>query len=280
MDRARARGAVSGPPANYLSYGIVGHVDQSPMWAWIEGNQALVEVTLVPSGDEIVARIPCGGGDGQAFYLPLAYGSRVIVGMPGGSGSEPVIHGSVNDATWPFPDGVCGITMVPVAAPQFAFLRTADGHLLAIETGDGGDIMIHSGASVEVKVNAGEQILLGGRTHIGARFTAPPIGAAAGPNGETLSGVQGLAHVPLPHVPLPIEPVALPPFIGPADGIVRAKDPVQSDAATDPVFWTWLLAIHAINAPLLAALPTPILNPPLAIGSAHKGASQHTASDS
>lgn len=249
-DFGRIRGGMQGPPTNFLAYGTVGHVDATPAYARIEAGEILVEVTLQPSGDEIVARLECGaGGDGQGFYMPLCYGSRVIVGMPGGSGSEPVIIGRCSDGAWPFPSKVADVTAsgTPVgptakAAPMIAFLRTQDGHLLAIESGDGGDITIHSGASVRVKVNGGEQILLAGRTHIGRDFTAQPVAATAGPNGEQLPGTQGTAHVPVPNVPTPYASAPLPPLVtAPGEGIVRAKDQVSSDAQVDPAFWTWVI---------------------------------------
>jgi hypothetical protein len=272
---------------NYLAYGMVGHVDLTSSPVRLEGGQVLVEVTLQPSGDEIVARLETGaGGDGQAFYMPLAYGARVIVGMPAGTGSEPVILARCPDGAWPFPTTVAGIATGaapagPTAktAPMYAILRTQEGHLIAIESGDGGDIVIHSGGSVQVKVNAGEQILLKGRTHLGSGFTAPPQGASIGPAGEMVPGVQGAPYVPVPYVPAPVPPIPLPPpALVPADGLVRVKDPVQADATSDPDFFVYLALVHA---QLLVLVPPGTIppDPPLAIGSHHKGASQHTASD-
>ncbi len=255
LDFSQVREAMRGAPTNYISYATVGHADVTPMYARIENNQVYVEVTLVPSGDEIVARLETGGGaDGAGFYMPLAYGSRVVVGLPGGTGTEAVIISRCNDASWPFPETVSGITThVPVPspasapAPLWAFLRTADGYLLGIETGDGGDIVIHSGASVEIKVNGGEQILLNGPTHIGATYTTPPIGGAVAPGGEITPGTEGVAFVPVPFVLTPVEgPTPIIPTPGiPEDGILRIKDSLQTGADVDPIFWTFLTAVAA-----------------------------------
>lgn len=272
-DNARARETWRGPPTNYLSFGTVGHVDSTPAYARIEGDAVLVEVTLAPSGDEVIARLP---SEAPGFYMPLSYGMRVVVGMPSGNGSEPVIIARCPDGAWPWPDTVAGVAArgtgpVP-GAPMFAFLRTEDGQLLAIETGDGGDMLLHSGGSIELKVGGGEQVLVSGRTHLGAGFSSAPTGPTVGPDGQVIPGEEGGAFSPTPYVPAPASPIPLPPLAGAyADGIVRAKDAVQSDALTDPDFWTWVNAVH-----VAAGLPT---DPPLAITSQHKAASKHTASD-
>lgn len=285
LDFSQIREAVRGAPTNYLAYATVGHSDVTPTYARIENNQVYVEITLQPSGDEIVARLETGGGSDQAgFYLPLAYGARVIVGLPGGTGTEAIIIGRCNDAAWPFPETVAGVaTHVPVPAPGHApaplwtFLRTADGYLLGIETGDGGDIVIHSGASVEIKVNSGEQILLKGPTHLGATFSSPPTGAAVTAGGEVTPGVQGAAFVPTPYIAPPYAPVisgTTPDPLTPEDGIVRMKDSVQSSIEDDPAFWAWVAAVSA-------ALIPPIVAPaiPTSLTCSHRSASKHTASD-
>ena len=277
-DFSQLREVMRGAPTNYISYGTVGHSDVTPTYARIENNQVYVEVTLQPSNDEIVARLDTGGGSDQAgFYMPRAYGARVIVGLPGGNGTEAVIIGRCNDSAWPFPESVAGVaTHTPpteghAPAPLWSFLRTADGYLLGIETGDGGDIVIHSGASVEIKVNSGEQILLNGPTHLGATFTEAPTGAAVGPGGEVTPGVQGTAFVPTPYVLVPTtDPVPIIPIGLPADGILRLKDSFQTGNDVDPTFWTFLTAVAAFCGGLTL---------PPALNVAAKSASQHTASD-
>lgn len=277
MDWSSIRDNTQGTPANYFSYGTVGHMDLSPAYARIEEDQILVEITLAPAGDEIIARLDIADG---AWYGPLDYGQHVVVAMPGGTGTDAVIIGRVSDKNWPFPASVAGVAMptqvpeTPVGAPQLAFFRTRDGHPICIESGDGGDIVIYSGGSAKISVNPGEQVLLSGRTHIGANFTTPPVAPQVGPLGETIPGAQGAPYVPIPYVGIPAipppigEPAA--PFVGPEDGIVRAKDLVQSDATTDPTFWTAMAAICAFCGVVL---------PPIQLTSWHKTASQHTATD-
>lgn len=62
--------AMSDPEPAPLGYATVGHEDENPAFARIEGSQVYVEVTLRPEGDEIVARLgaPAAGPD-------LVYGS-------------------------------------------------------------------------------------------------------------------------------------------------------------------------------------------------------------
>jgi hypothetical protein len=86
-----------------------------------------------------------------------------------------------------------------------------------------------------------------------------------------------------PNVPAP--PATIMPFAGAADAIIRAKDGVQSHAGVDPEFWAWVLGVHSFPLLLawLAAMPVPVVDPPIALHSEHGGlqgpGSQHTASD-
>lgn len=295
--------APSAPDTNQISYAVVGHSDETPSYARIEGGRPLVEVTLVPSGDEVIARLDTVGTDGGGFYMSLHYGQKVVVGFPNGADSEGVIMARVNDASWPFPDSVCAIaTQGPnKECPLFTFMKTAVGELIAIESGIDGDILIHSGASIQLKTPRGSQVLLSGRTHLGADFVAPPVGATVGPAGETVPGMSGTEFIPTPGTnallppALPLNPVTGAPW--PADGIMRFKDQVQSNITVDTTFWTWLNMAHAalvaitgvwnglatttggpLVVPVGPALPMPPL-PPTALASHGASCSEHTASD-
>lgn len=307
VDFSRIRRPFQGKPTNAVSFGVVGHYDLNPAYARVENDKVLVEVTLVPSGDEIVAELGLEAqGNGFGFYIPVCIGCRVLVTFPGGE-EDPVIIKRLTDREFPFPTDVAGVPTLgapanplvgSTAAPQWAFLQTPEGTLLAIETGDDGDIVVKSGANVQIEVDAGQAIHLNGRTRIGTGWIVPPVGASTGPAGETVPGVSSTAFVPTPHIPLPIPPTPLvaPPGT-PDTGILRIKDDIQSDIAVDPDFWAWMIAVHAFIVamnnvwnplatggggpfvvPTGAALPVPP-DPPLAIGSRAKSASQNTCED-
>jgi len=310
VDFSRIRRPFQGKPKNSISFGVVGHYDQNPAFSRVESDKVLVEVTLLPSGDEVVAELGLEAqGNGWGFYIPVCIGCRVLVAFPGGE-EDPVIIKRLTDREFPFPDSVAGISTQGVAidpltgssaAPQWAFLQTPEGTLLALETGDDGDISIKSGANVQIEADAGQAIHLNGRTHIGEGWLTPPVGASTGPAGEMVPGVSSTAFVPTPHVPIPIPPLPLvaPPGT-PDTGVVRIKDDIQSDITTDPDVWAWIIALHAsilvianawnalatagggpLVVPSGAALPiAAIPDPPLAIGSRAKSASQNTCGDS
>lgn len=277
LDINAGRDLFTGPPKNGLSFAKVGHYDATPQFCRIENSQLFIEVTLVPSGEEVVARGMVGNG--QA-WSGIQFGERVIVCNPAGDGDDWVVLGKLSDTSWPLPDAVSGVPVAAPAGPSWFFLRTDDGELIAIESGDGADITVHSGGSVRIGVNPGEQILLSGRTHIGADFTTPPVGASCGPDGELIPGAPGGPYVPPPYVLTPGAPLPLPAFTGPADGLLRAKDSLQSDITVDPAFWAWITAVHALPTvgAILAALPTPV-PVPTALTSTAKTASRSTAAD-
>lgn len=273
--KGRDWGRTSDPrmPKNYIAMGTVGHTDDTPSYVRIEGGDVFVEVTLTPAGDEVVARLDMSAVDGGGIYMPLSYGQRVVLAMPGGTGEDPVLIGRMNDSSWPFPSSVAGVSTGGTNGPMFAFYKTQDGQLLAIQTGDGGDVLIHSGASAQVQVDPGEQILLTGQTHIGADFTAPPTGSVVGKNGTVTAGVAGTAFVPLPNTNTTIPPPAdvnIPPVPLPADGIFRIKDTVQSNITIDAAFWAWVIAVSAATA--IASVPTTLTSQPAS-------GSKHTADD-
>lgn len=171
-----------------------------------------------------------------------------------------------------------------VPAPMWRFVKMPAGQLLAIETQTGGDIVIHSAGSVEIAAGPAGAIHLSGRVALGESPATPPVGATVGPAGTTIPGAPATPHVPLPKTPgIPAPPATIAPYVGFADGIIRAKDGVQSHIATDPYFWGWANVLHSF--PLLLAWLTAggFAAPPIAIHSEHSGlqgpGSQHTASD-
>ncbi len=264
LDWGRVRAAMRGMPKNYISMGTVGHTDLTPAYARVEDGDVLVEITLVPSGDEIVARLTMTAVDGGGIYMPLSYGQRVVIAFPGGSGSDPVIVGRCGDSSWPFPDDVAGVSTGSGTAPMFAFYKTQDGQLFAIETGDGADVLIHTGASIQLKASGGEQIMLTGRTHIGLDFSSAPIGSTVGKSGEVTPGTPAGA----PNITTNTNKTVPPPLKLPADGIFRIKDTVQSNIVIDPDYWAYTAALTAFFAAwltetnadptLLAAYPVSI----------------------
>jgi hypothetical protein len=300
LDWSRSREGFRGYPRNSISYGTVGHLDLTPQYARIEDGDVLVEVTLEPTGDEIVARLDFGTVDEGGSYFPLSYGQRVLVAFAGTGNGDPVIIGRLSDGSWPFPDTAAGVpTAVAGSAPLFAFIKTAEGQIIAIESGDGADILIHSGGSVQVKVNPGEQNLITGRTHVGsaASFTTPPTGPTVAPGGFPAPGTPSTPYAPVPNqnvrvtgtlippavVPIPPPPAPPVPQIDsnlrpiPEDGIVRMKDTIQTNATTAPDFFTWLSAVHAGLAGLLPPNTLPGL--PASFDSSPVTASLNTASD-
>lgn len=299
-DPARIRQVTTAPQRNYLSYGVVGHVDNitglpepSPAFVRIEDGQVLVEVTVEPRGDEIVARLGHdGAGAGIGDYIPLEWGCHVVVEFVDGNPQNAVIVARLHNQECHVPHDVAGVqtgaaggmaeTFVP--APMWRFVKMAAGQLLAIETQAGGDIVIHSAGSVEIAAGPSGAIHLSGRVALGESPVTPPVGATVGPAGTTIPGVPATPHVPLPKVPgIPAPPATIAPYVGFADGIVRAKDGVQSYIAVDPYFWGWLTAIHSFPLNLAWASAAGFPSPPIALHSEHSGlqgpGSQHTASD-
>lgn len=311
LDFSRVREQTADAPANYLSYGTVGHYDATPAYARIDDGDVLVEVTLVPGGDEVVARLDFDAVDGGGSYFPLSYGQRVLVGFPNGENGDPVILGRCSDKSWPFPEAVAGVDTSTdnVVAPCFVFIKTQDGQLLAIETGDGADIVVHSGASVQLKSQASSAVLVTGRTHIGSTADwetgSEPAGATVSASGFVTPGTPGTvaAAVTLPNtnttIPPPLNPFN-PLLPLPADGVLRVKDRMQSNVTIDAEFWAWVIAMHATLAvigaawntlalagggPLVvppgAALPIPavVIDPPATLTSQPASGSLNTCAD-
>lgn len=302
-DWGQMREMTEGPPTQAISLGTIGHIDTTPEYVRLQDGRLLVEVTLVPSGEQVVATVNTEGGAGSGFYMPLGYGQKVVVAFPGGDGSQPVIVGSINDGDQPLPE-----LSVPASGngvPMFAFLRTSAGQMLLLETGDEGDVIIRSGASVQVAVDGAGQVLLTGLTHIGqsVKPTSPAVGAGVGPDGYEAPGVAAAGYVPVPNTNAVTPPI--PPRVPsestvpqpvPADGIVRVKDAMQSNAAIDPTLFTWITqvtaAVVAMAAPFNASPPgvplvslgtgavVPPVAPPSTVTSLPTSGSLNTCADS
>lgn len=308
-DYGRMGAAFRGKPKNYVSYGTVGHVDQTPQYARVEDGDVLVEVTLAPSGDEVVARLDFNSVDGGGFYMPLSYGQRVLVAFPQGEGGEAVIIARLADTAWPFPPDVADVpTESAGSAPMYCFLKTQDGQLIAIETGDGADFLVHSGGSTWQRVEAGEQHHIQGRTHIGsdAEPLVPPVPPQVAPGGFTTPGAGLQGYIPLPNSNVDASTgIPIGPLIDnllrvlPEDGLVRIKDTVQVNSVTDKPFidfqiyvFTWLEAANivldsltgnawsaALQAALGAAGVVAPTAPPLKADGKPISGSNNTASD-
>lgn len=290
LDFTRLRRNFQGQPTNYVDIGVVGHADQNPAFARVESGKVLVEVTLVPSGDEIIAELGLEGqGSDYGHYIPISIGARVVVVFPKGE-EDAVIVARLTDDVFPFPEEVAGIdTTGPVidpetgaaGAPHLAFLKTPDGTILAIESGEGGDLVIKSGGSIKIEASTALPIHLNGRVHLGADFTSQPSPQTTGASGEINPGTPATPFIPTPLTPAPGNPIPTPPTpatVPAADSIVRAKDAIQSDITSDPIFWTFIngLYAHPLIGPVLASSGIVL---PLVANSSARAASRHTASD-
>lgn len=271
---------------NQLSWGIVGHEDPNPEWVRIENGQPWVEVTMKPEGDEIVARLALpDAGNAAGWYMPLTFGCRVMLSMVDGDPNDAAIVGRLWDEQCPMPGDVAGVSTGAAGktgqssgpAPAWQFIRTSDGQMLAIETGTNGDIVIHSAGSLLIKTGSAGAVQIDGTVHLGTPALTEPTGATVGPAGATVPGTPAIPSVPVPFVPTPetTTPTYVP-YVGNEDAIIRAKEPYQFSAATDPVNYALLAAVFAH--------PTIMLPPPLALISQSRNAtgssgSKHTASD-
>lgn len=283
-DPARMTG-LSVPQKPSLDLATVGHSDPitglpeaTPAWVRLEQGEALVEVTTA-NGDEIIARVDSG-----VVYLALEYGCQVVLAYPDGDETMATVVARCADMVRPIPPLVAGISTgaagavakgVHVPAPAWTFTRLPDGQLLAIETGPSGDIVVHGGG---VEIKAASTIHLNGRVALGVGPTTPPIGAIVAAAGTTIPGVPMVPAIDEPFAPGIVPPQTIVPYVGTAHGILRAKDDIESSAARDPFYWTWLAAVGA--NPLIAALAGP---PPVSLHSQVGGfggaGCPHTAAD-
>jgi hypothetical protein len=237
---------------------------------------------MEPEGDEIVARVGFPSAGNQAgWYLPLSFGCRVILELIDGDPQGAVIVGRLYDETCALPATAAGVSTgaagvageVTAAAPAWQFQVLPDGQLLAIET-LGGDILVHSAGAVEIKCSDTQRIHLNGAVSLGDEPLTPPTGATVGPGGEDIPGTPAASAIPEPYVPAPSTNPTPTPYVGNADGIIRAKDPYMFAQNTDSVSYPQFAAVYL--HPLIG------LPPPLSLTSAPKGGapgSKHTASD-
>lgn len=286
-DPARQR-RVGSPNRNQIEIAVVGHEDPNPQYVRLEGGQAFVEVTLQPSGEEIVARLAGpSAGEGAGWYIPLDFGCRVVCEYLDGDPNHAIITGRLHDEKCAMPAAVAGVQTGAASAtgqgvspaPNWHFLKIPDQQLMAIETGLNGDLLIHAGASVHVKAGTTGQIHLDGVTRLGAAPLTPPVGSVVGPAGESTPAVPAVPALPdAPPVPTPGPPAPVP-FIGQSTSIIRAKDGVQSHVAIDPTFWAWVTAV-GLHPVILGVIGIP---PPVVLNAVHAGqngpGSLHTASD-
>lgn len=253
LRRGPSRGASGGgrygqSGESHVVIATVGHGEDGTPWAWTEAGQVLIHVTYQTGdqGHQGTARLAEG-----VMHLELSVGQQVVIVKVGGNDSHAVILSALRDMEAPAPTTVAGVATGSTTAatrsdksgaPAFTFVRTGAGRMLAIETGDAGDLVIHAGAGVEIKAAASSAIHLAGRVHAGRGYTTPPVGATVGPEETTegvVAGTPGVAHVPAP-LAIPTLPE---PYAGAGEGVLRAKDVLQSNPAIDPDFWTWLAAV-------------------------------------
>lgn len=286
--------------ANFVSMARVGQdaTDPSRAFCYIDDSgQVLVEVTLEPDGDKVQAYLCLAQtGPNAGDFIPVRPGEAVVVIFPSGDPDQAYIVGRLDDATTNLAPTVCGITTTGPSGQvrQFRWVVTPAGQVYAIEAG-GELLLAGGGAGVRIK---GAQVLVDGACHLGADFAGPPTpGQVAG------GGAESAPAPAQPFVPPQGTTLTDPPFVGNAKAIVRVTDGVQSNAATDPVFWAWKQALEVYLAAVdtfVQALST--LNPgtiaaalavyqaakiaydltpqPSAIESQHKAASlTHTAAD-
>ena len=282
--RSRRTGQVT---RNQLVYGVVGHEESSPSYVEIRNGQAWVEVTVVPEGDEIVARLGLpSAGAASGWFLPISFGCRVVLELIDGDPNGAIIVARLNDETCALPATACGVSTgaggitdeATAPAPAWQFSVLPSGQLLAIETQGTGDVMVYSGASIEFKTGGStNRIHLNGPVSLGEGPASPPVGGTVLPGGEDAPATPMKSFVPAPHVPLTVPPDGINPYTGTfADAVVRAKEAYQSNITIDPNFWAKLTAI-AIN-PLIGV--GPILSMTSTISSAGgRSGSKHTASD-
>lgn len=271
---------------NQVALGTVGYLDdqtdlpeQTPAFIRWEQHDALVEVTLTP-GDQILARIGLP-------HLDLEFGQQVIVVFPDGDPTMGTIVGAMNDITFPAPDSVAGVLTgaeqatekgVPIPAATWHFTRLGPGRVMAMQTGSGGDVLICSGASMELKVNPGTGVVhINGAVYMGVGPTSPPIGSFTAPGGEEIAGVPMVPHIPAPFLPADPAAPTTTPYVGLADGLVRARDAHETNAAVDPTFWAWIVGVDGVARGILPALPVLPTNLTSVISGAGGPGSKHIA---
>lgn len=264
---------------NQIAVAIVGHNESSPEYVRIENNQPYVEVRIVPEGDEVIARLALGAaGEDAGAYMSITYGCRVLLAMPDGDPNNSIIIGRLHDDVCPMPDNVAGVSTGVVdgkgPAPAWQFIKTPDGQLLAIETGEGADIIIHTDSSFLAKSSNGFHFE--GPCYLGYGPSSPPVGGTVGEDGDDTPSTPAIPHIPTPYTQNPPPSPGHVPYAGNAEGIIRAKDLFQFSEVSDPIGYAQFIApyIHPIiNVPPPVSMVSSARNSPTGTGS------KHTASD-
>jgi len=256
------------PGAMHATIGHVADEDEddegTTAYHFLRGGQAYVECTLQPSGGRVVARVNVADS-----YEVFSFGARVSLLALNGDPNAAVLAGKLHDDNDPIPASVAG-NSIPVEGPVFdadtnarfarrvQFIQAAPNTVFVLETRGTGDVVVHSGAGVSIKAGDGYVLIDGGHIVLGAGALVAPVPA-------TVVGEDEEAGAPmLPPIPEPGGNATEPPYAGIAHGLVRASDAYQSNAAIDPVFFTYLAALEALVAalaaiPLISAAATPAL---------------------
>lgn len=254
-------GGDDGGGAPEIALATVGTEEDDEPWARVEGRKAYVEVRLETGGsadDYTIAEAPIH------VLGQLGIGSVVLLGFVNGDPNNAYIISLVHVLDDGIPDTVASIdtgasgaadidTDDPPTAPLplLYWLKTDAGRHLALESGEDADVVLHAGAGVEIK--AASPVHVSAEMHVGYGFTTRPIARTAGApileDGE-VAGAPGTPHVPTPHVN-----TTIPVYSGWAEGVVRAKDEIQSGFGTDSTFWTYMAALDVVVAAIGGAVP-------------------------
>ncbi len=261
--------------------------DATVAFWFIRGNQAYVECTIQPSGAHAVARVNMDGG-----YETLSFGDRVVLACAGGDPNASVVVGKLHDDADPLQEKLAGDS-IPVIGPEFdptkktkfahkvQFIQAGADAVLVLETRGSGDLVLHSAAGLSIQAPSGYVMIGGQRVVLGAEPETSPIPPLIA--GETTT--PGVPFFP------PLSEIGfnetIPPYEGYMDGLVRARDAYQTNAAIDPEPFAYWQALHVIVnalltvpevlvaiAPAILVWQTAALTPPDKLTSAAMSASQ------
>ena len=202
-------GSPMGRPARtYAGTGIVGHEGGSPTFARIENSQILVEITVQPEGDEIVARVgdPNAGLD-AAFHVPLRFGCRVALLFVDGEQNEAYVIARLHDEECSLPDSVAGVQTTyyvwdPNVAGDWRWYNQADGSKHPASWATAGQIPPFEGFYVRV-TSGGESITAPPPAGYTKPSVPPPTTENAWSVQLTLSSVcRHLTFGPTPRSPI------------------------------------------------------------------------------
>jgi hypothetical protein len=283
LDPSKMGPASSPLIANTVELATVGFLDdedmpeQTPAFIRLEQGERIAELTT-RTGDKITARVACG--------LQLRAGQQVVVVFPDGDPTLGVILVGLDDLLNPTASSCAGVsTGASVAtqkgtrppAPTFAYQRLDEGRCYAVQTQGTGDILLHSGASVHLRASTTGALHLDGTTHLGVAPLSPPSGSRVAPGSEEIPGAPATPYLPEPYAPAGAQGQAPVPYLGLADGIVRARDLFQSNVTVDPTAWAWYIGVDAFVRAAVPALPPLPVNLYSEISGAAGPGSKHTA---